>query len=189
VRGRLVGDDVEVHAVGEESREGIGGVSDECDRSRAVRVEVRRQRLFVAGDEVDPAIAKTALGPLRVYLDDEGTTPVLCHGEALGAAHPAQTGGEHPLPRERAAEMSCADCSKGLVGEAEDALRADVEPACRRHLAVHGQPGVLEPAERVLVRPGRHDHGCRDEHPWCIGVRRQGGDGLAGLDDESFLRA
>ena len=88
---------------------GIGGVSDESDDARAVGVEVRRERLVVVASRGRPSRrGRAALPRAGVDLDDQRAAAVLRHGEALGAAHPAQAGGEHPLPRERAAEMSCA---------------------------------------------------------------------------------
>ena len=57
VGGRLVGDDIELDAVGEKPRDDVCGVADEGDGPRPARVEVRRESFVVAGDEVDPAVA------------------------------------------------------------------------------------------------------------------------------------
>ena len=85
--------------------------------------------------------------------------------------------------------MRLGDRAERLVREAENALRADVEPPRRGHLPVHGQAGVLEPPERVLVRPGRHDHPRRDEDTRRVRVRREDGYRLPGLDDQRLVRA
>ena len=94
VGGGLVGDDVELDAVGEEARDDVGRVPDERDHARAVRVEMGGERLVVAGDELDPAVAQAPLGAGGVDLDDQRAAAVSRHGEALRAAHPAEAGGE-----------------------------------------------------------------------------------------------
>ena len=55
--------------------------------------------------------------------------PFARHAEALRAAHPAEARGQHPAAGERAAEVRLRDSAERLVCEAEDSLRADVEPA------------------------------------------------------------
>ena len=189
VRRRLVGDDVELDTVVEKPGDNVGRVAQERDRARPVRIQVRGERVVVFRDDVHPAVTQAAARRARVDLDDERAPAVPRHAEALRAAHSAQAGGEHAPPRERAAEVGLRDRAEGLVGKAEDALRADVEPPGRGHLPVHRQARVLEPAERVLVRPGRHDHRRRDEHPRRVLVRRQHGDRLPGLDDERLVGA
>lgn len=60
VSSRLVGDDVELNAPSEKTRDDVGRIADESDRPRAVRIEVRGERLVVLCDEVDPAVAQPA---------------------------------------------------------------------------------------------------------------------------------
>jgi hypothetical protein len=150
---------------------------------------VSSERIGVVGDEVDPAVAEAAFGTQRVDFDDEGAAAVLRDGETLGASHPAEARREDALAPERPAEMSIRDGSERLVGEAENPLSADVEPARGCHLSIHRQAGVLEPAEGVLVGPRGNDHRRRDEDAGSIRVRRQDGDRLAGLDDQGLVRA
>ena len=79
-------------------------------------------------------------------LDDDGHALVHGHGQGLGAAHPAEAGGEDEPPLERPAEVPPGDRGQGLVGPLEDALGPDVDPAARGHLPVHGQAHGLEPS-------------------------------------------
>jgi hypothetical protein len=112
----------------------------------------------------------------------------LGHREPLGSSHPAEPGRQHALPGEGAIEVGRCDCAESLVGEPKDALRPDVEPAGRRHLAVHRQPGVLQPAKRLLVRPRRDDHRGRNENPGRVRMRGEDGHGLARLYEQRLLR-
>ena len=189
MRGGLVGDDVELDSVGEESRDDLGRVADERDRGRALGIEMRGERLVVARDEVDPAVRQAPLGACGIDLDDERTASVQPDAEPLRAAHAAEPGGQHAPARERAAEVLRRDGAEGLVGEAEDALRADVEPAGGGHLAVHRQARVLEPAEGVLVGPLRDDHRGRDEDARRVLMGREHGHRLARLDDQRLVGA
>ena len=189
VRRRLVGYDVELDPVGEQARDDLRRVADERDRGRAIGIEMRGERVVVAGDEVDPAVRQAPLGAGGIDLDDERAASVQPDAEPLRAAHAAEPGGQHAPAGERAAEVLRRDRAEGLVGEAEDALRADVEPAGGGHLAVHRQPRVLEPAEGVLVGPLRDDHRCRDEDTRRVLVGRKHGHRLARLDDQCLVGA
>ena len=53
MRGRLVGDDVERHAFGEEAGDDVRRVSDERDSTGAMRIEMRGERLLVACNELE----------------------------------------------------------------------------------------------------------------------------------------
>ena len=187
---RLVGDDIELHAVGEEAGHHLARVTHEPDRVGPVGVEVRREPLLVARcHEPDPALSKPSVGSSGIHLDDQCTAAVQRHAKALGSAHPAETRGENAPAGQRAAEVRVRDRAEGLVGEAEYPLRADVEPPGSGHLPVHGQAGVLEPAEALGVRPGGHDHRRRDEDARGVQVSGQDGNGLARLDDQRLVVA
>ena len=189
VGSRLVGDDVELDLVLEKSWQHIGCVADKGHRAGSAWVEVGGERLVVSGHDVNPAVAKSALGSIGIHLDDERAAAVQGHAEALGAAHPAQARGQDTSSGEGAAEVRPRDGLERLVREPEDPLCADVEPAGGRHLTEHRQAGVLEPVERVLVGPGRHDHRRRDEDARRVQMRREDGDLFTGLHDQRFICA
>src|SRR5205823_7383771 len=72
-------------------------------------------------------------------------------------------------------------------GSLEDALRADVDPRPRGHLAVHGEPGPLELPEGLPVGPLRYEHRIRDQDTRSHGMRSEDPDRLAGLDQECLV--
>jgi hypothetical protein len=53
---------------------------------------------------------------------------------------PPRPAGQDPLAGEIAVIVLAAGLGEGLVGALHDALRADIDPRARRHLAVHHQP-------------------------------------------------
>ena len=59
--------------------------------------------------------------------------------------------------------MLAADLDEGLVGALHDALRADIDPRARGHLAVHHQALAIELVEIVESRPMRYDVGIGDQ--------------------------
>jgi hypothetical protein len=187
----LVGDEVGAEAAAEQLGQDLRAVADEADRHRlAVFARVLRppdrlveiRRLAVEVPRLDPA-----LDPRRVDVDAERDTLVHRHGERLRAAHAAEPAGERDRALERAAEPLRAGLGERLVRALEDPLRPDVDPRAGRHLAVHGQALVLELAERVPVRPLRHEHRVRDEHARRLGVRPEDRDRLARLDEHRLV--
>ena len=82
------------------------------------------------------------------------------------------------VPGERAAEALRRALGERLVRALQDALGPDVDPRARGHLPVHREPGRLELAERVPVRPLRHEHRVRDQHPRRLGCVRNTPTGL-----------
>ncbi len=80
-------------------------------------------------------------------------------------------------------------CHRGerFVRALQDALRADVDPAAGRHLAVHRQTFVFEIAERVPRGPVRHQVGVGDQDSRRVSRGAEHGDRLAGLHDQRFV--
>ena len=74
-----------------------------------------------------------------------------------------------------------------LVGALENALRADVDPAARGHLAVHRQPAVFEIAEVFPGGPGRHQQRVCDQDAWRPGMRPEHRDRFARLHDQRLV--
>ena len=83
--------------------------------------------------------------------------------------------------------MPLSRSREGLVRPLEDALRPDVDPAARGHLAEHGQPRCLEPAELVPGGPARDEERVRDQHTRRTGVRSEDADRLAALDEQRLV--
>ena len=83
--------------------------------------------------------------------------------------------------------MSPRDRGQRFVGALEDALAADVDPAAGGHLAVHGQPAILQVPEGFPGRPRRHQQRVGNQHPRRMLVRAEDADGLAGLHDQGLV--
>jgi len=78
---------------------------------------------------------------------------------------------------------------KRLVRPLHDALRADVDPRARGHLAIHHEALAVELLEMLPRGPVRHEVGVGDQHARRIGVRAQHRDGLARLHEQRFVVA
>jgi len=65
----------------------------------------------------------------------------------LGAAHPAETGGDGEPAGERGAEVLARALRQSFVGSLEDALGTDVDPGSGGHLAIHREAQPLEAPE------------------------------------------
>ena len=80
----------------------------------------------------------------------------------------------------RSGEPQCrlAGGGEGLEGALQDALGADVDPRSGRHLAEHGQPLGLEPAELVPGGEPRHQQRVGDQHARRAGWVRKTATGL-----------
>ena len=85
--------------------------------------------------------------------------------------------------------MRLAGRGERLVSPLKDALRPDVDPRARRHLAEHRQPERLEPAELFPRRPSRHEQRVGDQHARRKGMRAEDADRFAALDEESLVVA
>ena len=78
---------------------------------------------------------------------------------------------------------------EGLVGALQDPLGADVDPGPGGHLAVHGQPQRLQPAELVPGGPARDQVGVGDQHPGGVLVGAEHAHRLAALDQQRLVVA
>ena len=136
---------------------------------------------------VHVAEPQAPLDALPIDLDEEAHAPVQGDGERLGAAHAPEPGGQHEAPRERAAEVLGRAGAEGLVRALQDALRADVDPRARGHLAVHGEAERLVLAEVLPVTPGGDEHGIGDEDAGRVGMRLEDADGLARLHEQRLV--
>ncbi len=166
---RLVGDDVEAFAAAGELRLDLGGVADEGDRQgtagRRGLASPGERLLDRSGQPVDVADVESSPCPRLVDLDDDRDALVHRHREGLGAAHPAEPGGEDDPAAKRPAEVLAGALGEGLVRALEDALGPDVDPRPGGHLAVHREARPLELAEDLPVRPAADEVRVGDEHP------------------------
>ena len=191
VRARLVGDDVDRDAAGEELGEHRRGVADEADaerRARLLRGEHAGDRVVeVVGHLVEVAVLDAALQARGIHVDDEHHALVHGDRERLRAAHAAAAAGERQRAGEGAVEPGAGDRAEGLVRALQDALRADVDPRSGGHLAVHGEAELLEPAELGPRRPVAHEVRVGDEHARRPLVGAEDADGLARLHEQRLV--
>ena len=90
-------------------------------------------------------------------------------------------------PRRSPPIVPAPHLDEGLVGALHDALRADIDPRARGHLAVHHEPLAIELVEAVPGRPVRHEIRVGDEHARRVGVGAEHADRLAGLDEQRLI--
>ncbi len=188
---RLVGDDVDRHTAAEQLGEDLGRVADHADRpGAALGLGLQRDldRVVEAvGDLVEVAVLDPAVQSGRVDVDDEADALVHRDRQRLGATHPAAATGEGQRAGEGAAEALLGHRGEGLVGALHDALGADVDPRAGRHLAVHRQAEVLEPAELGPGGPVADEVGVGDENARCPLVGLHDTHGAARLHEHRLV--
>ena len=108
-------------------------------------------------------------------------------GQRLRAAHAAQARRQNPAPAPVAAKVLAARFGEGFIRALHDALRADVDPAAGRHLAVHEQALPIEFVEVFPVGPFRHQVGVGDQYARRIRVGLEHAHRLAGLDQQGLV--
>ena len=192
MRRGLVGDDVDRRVRLEQLRAASSAALpstpiDSGRRSSRAATASSHGVLEGVGLDVEVAVVDPALDPALVALDADRDAVVHGHGERLRAAHAAEAGGHGDGPGEGAAEALVGDRRERLEGALQDALGADVDPRARGHLAVHGQPEVLEPAELLPVGPVADQVGVRDQHPRRPLVGAHHADRLAGLHEHGLV--
>ena len=149
----------------------------------------RDRGVEIGGLLVEVARRDAPRDAVTVDVDAQRHAAVHRDRERLRAAHAAEPGGERDRARERAAEAPAGDLGEALVGALQDALRADVDPRAGRHLPVHRQAEVLEPAELVPRRPLGHEVRVGDEHPRRPLVGAEHADRLARLHEHRLVVA
>src|SRR3954466_5319083 len=132
MRTRLVGDDVGRDTTAYELWEHVSRIGHDSNRQRTTvpccRLHAGKTVIEVVGDLVEIAVVLAALCPGRIDLDAEHRSSVAGDGERLGAAHPAESGGEDPMTGKAATEVLVGDLGERRVRALQDALRADVDP-------------------------------------------------------------
>ena len=188
MRAGLVGERVRADIPLQHLRKDFGGIAEQADAGRFARLGDDVQRFVDAGrPSVEIARLEALLDAAFLAFDGDAVRAGHHGRERLRSAHSAKACGQDPLALEIAAIMLPAHLREGLVRALDDALRADVDPRARGHLAVHHQPGAIELVEALPGRPFRNDVGIGDEHPRRILVRREDADRLAGLDEQGLV--
>lgn len=191
----LVGHDVGARPARPHPREDLGDdlgrIAEEPHRARLARGRparderqrlVERLRLLV-----EIAGAQPGVDPALVAFDREAGGAGHHRGERLRAAHAAETRRQHPAAGEIAAILLAPHLGEGLVGALHDALRADIDPAAGRHLAVHHEPLAVELVEMLPGGPVRHEVGIGDQHPRRILVGAEDADRAARLHEQRLV--
>ena len=142
------------------------------------------------------AIARrdAALDAAAVDFDNQRHAAVEGDGKRLRTTHAAHAAGDHKFALERArsarlGEVPLRERGKGLEGALQDALRADVDPTARGHLAIHHQALAVELVEVLPGGPFAHQVGVGDEHARRHLVRGKHRDRLARLHQQRFVAA
>ena len=125
----------------------IGAIADEPHRNillLANGVLQDAQRLVESGyHEVAVSGLQPLLDALGIHVNAEKCRPGHCGGQRLSSTHSAHATADDQLAREISAKMLLACGGEGLESSLHDALRADVDPGARGHLAVHHQAGAF----------------------------------------------
>ena len=191
MRRGLVGDDVGPDAAAQKFGQDFARVAEQRDRDGLALLrrpfDDRERVVEVLGLDVDIAGAQPEFDARRAALDREQRSAGHRRRERLRAAHAAEAGGEDPSSPKIAAIVPAAHLDEGLVGALHDALRADIDPRARGHLAVHHEPLAIELVEAVPGRPVRHEVRVGDEHARRVGVGAEHADRLAGLDEQRLI--
>ena len=191
MRGGLIGEHVRRHPARHEGRNDVCRVRFEADRSGlaapAVFARAREGVVERIGRLVEILRVETPPDASRIDLDHQRHALVHRHGQRLGAAHAAETGGHRQPATQGATEMAPGQGRQRLIGALQDALRADVNPRSGRHLAVHRQPAVFEVPEMLPGGPGGHEQRVGDEHSRRPRVCAEHTDRFAGLDEQRFV--
>ena len=187
--GEQVGDDAALGQRGDQ----VGAVAHQTDRDRFLFPQLffqDAQRLVeVVDHDVAVAAFDAALDAGGIDFDAEEAGAVHSGGQRLGAAHSAQTTGGDQLAAQVAAKVALAGGGKSLKRALDDALRADVNPTAGGHLAVHHQPGALQLAEVLPVRPVTHQVGVGNQDARRPLMGAEDSHRLAGLNQQSFVIA
>ena len=196
VMGRcLVGDDVgavttRLHATNKLG-EDIGGIAQETDRLGfslgGPVVDDRKCFIQSLGFGIQVSGANSKIDACLVAFDRKAAGPSHHSGQRLCATHTAKPAGQDPLTGEIAAIVLAARFGKCLIGALHDALGADVDPRPRGHLAIHGQPLLIEFVEMIPRRPMRHEVGVGDQHARGIFMGAEHANRFAGLHQQSFI--
>ena len=187
----LVGQQVGADAAREHFGQDFGRVTEQADRDGflvgAALLDDRHGFLDRRGRDIQIAGAQAHLDAAQLAFDRQAGRAGHDGGERLRAAHAAQARRQQPFAVEAAAMMLAPHLDERLIGALHDALGADIDPATRSHLAVHGQTPLIEFVEMLPIGPVRHQIGVGDQYARCIAMGAEHADGLARLHQQSLV--
>ncbi len=156
----LVGHHIHLNAAPHNLRQHIGAVSNQAHRQRppfAPRLFTKHQRLIqVFGDHVAVARFHSPFNSAAIHINGQHHAVVERDGKRLRSSHAAYAAGYHQSTFESAAKVPLGQRGKGLKCPLQYALRTDINPAPRRHLAVHHQALAVQIVEVLPVGPLAH---------------------------------
>ena len=191
MRAGLVGEHVGADAALEELGQDLGGVAEQPDRHGLPRcagaLDDLERLVDALGAVIDVTRAQAHVDARTLALDREARRAGHHGGQRLRATHAAEARGQQPAPGETAGVMLPTHLDERLVRSLHDALRADVDPRARGHLAVHHEPLAVELVEMLPGAPARHEIGVCEQDAWGVRMRFEHADGFAGLDQQSLV--
>ena len=193
MRAGLVGKQIGDNAAAREFRDDVRAIAHQSHRHGmllAHRILENADRFIQRIDaDVAVACADAALDALRVNFDAEEGGAVQRGGQRLRSTHAAHAARHHQFAGQVAAEVLLRGGGEGFIGALENALRADVNPTPRRHLAVHHQAQALELAEFFPGGPVAHQIGVGNQHARSSFVRLENSHRLSRLHQERLIIA
>ena len=195
VAGSLVGHQVHVDIFLVQVFEEVDDVAVIGDRAGLAFLLMRKSnvlRLFKArGTVADPALRKARVDAGVVHFGDDGRRSCDHSRLALRAGHAAEAGGNEETSPEvsvvRDAQLQPAGIEERVEGAVHDALRADIHPAARGHLAVVRDAEGGGAVEILLIVK------CADHKPVCDHDARRAlrrmeqSQRMSGHDDQRLL--
>ena len=164
----MIGQHIGHDAAADQLREHVGCVTHETDAQGAPLLSCLLHEPDHFVETGAHAVEVTGLQPpldaCRVDVHAQEGGAVHRGRQRLGAAHAAETGGEDKLSGQRAPEVSAGARGECFIRSLQDALRADVDPTAGRHLPVHGQAHLLQPAKFFPGRPLRDEQAVGNQH-------------------------
>ena len=189
----LIGHDVDVHAAAHDFRQDVGAIAHQAYGQGTLlaprRFTERQGFVEILGELVAIASVDAALDAGAVDVDGQNHAAIQRDRQWLRAAHAAHAAGDDELAGEGSAEVALGERGEGLERALQDALRADVDPASRGHLAVHHQALAVEFVKVLPVGPFADKIRVGNDHARGHVVGGKDGHGLAGLDQKGFIVA
>ncbi len=141
---------------------------------------------FLDFDVAEP-LADASVDSRLIDFDNQNRSTGHRSGQWLSATHTAHPTGENPPSGKVSAEVFGGSGRECFVGPLDNSLRANVNPAAGRHLAVHDQAEFLQLPEFFPGRPGGDQVGIGYQNPGGIFMRPEYPDRFAGLHEQRLV--
>ena len=193
--GGLVTQEVDVDIVFHDILQQVDDVAVIGDGNRRLRLKMGighlKDMVEVVGALMHPALVQSRLDTRLVDLGDDADSTRDLGRLRLGTAHAAEARAHEEMAREVAvlwhAEVLAARVQERIVRAVHDALRADVHPAARRHLAVIGDAHFLGDFPVLLVVELADHERIRDDHARRRRLGFKEAQRVAGLHDQRLV--